>query len=66
MKEVQAILREIVTHLDRVEAATRVLSAEIQRVAPRTGIEIQELMNQSYQQNRQVYEGLRKRIDELT
>jgi len=66
MSNVQSILREIVSDLENLRAGLIVVSSDLQKVSPRSGYETKEALNQAFQVNRQFYEGLLKKIDELT
>jgi hypothetical protein len=66
MKDVQAILREIVNDLEKTAAGLTVLSADVLKLSPKTGYEMRDLMNIAYENNRQVYDGLRIKIENLT
>jgi hypothetical protein len=43
-----------------------VLSADVLKLSPKTGYEMRDLMNIAYENNRQVYDGLRIKIENLT
>jgi hypothetical protein len=66
MKDIQAILHEIVSDLEKTAAGLTVLSVQVLKVSPLTGYEAQEMMNIAQRNNQQLYDGLRKKIDDLT
>jgi hypothetical protein len=66
MKDVQAILREIVNDLEKTAAGFSILAADVQKLCPHSGYEMRDLMDIAYQNNRQFYDGLRTKIENLT
>jgi hypothetical protein len=66
MTDVQAILREIVSDLEKTATSLTVLSAQVLRISPTSGIETQQMTDKAYENNKPFYEGLRKKIDALT
>ena len=66
MKDVQAILREIVNDLEKTAAGLSILAADVEKLSPRAGYETRDLLNIAYENNRKFYDGLRQKIEGLT
>jgi hypothetical protein len=64
-KDVQAILHEIVNDLEKTSAGLSYLSAEVQKLSPRSRASITDAIDAASHANRRYYNGLRKKVEAL-
>lgn len=66
MTDVQAILRDIVNDLEKTAAGLTVLDTRIESIRQTPGYQTRDEVNLAVQTNQKFYDGLRKRIEELS
>lgn len=67
MRDVQAILREIVNDLEKTTSGLSVIQSHLlEKVTPMHGNELQGELKMAHNTNQEFYDELRRKIDRLT